>query len=193
LAEHDLARPTGFVAWLAKFQQHHSEQGGISMESTMRIFWKLGLAAMLVATPAIARHDEEVFRRGGLIVSHLWSPETSARSDAVEVFITMSNRGETPERLFSASTPFTADGRFQAPIIVDGILRITEVPSIEIGPGQTITLQRGAATLILADVKRPLTAGNHFEMTLKFATAGELKVEVEFEPTDYDPASKPSM
>lgn len=159
----------------------------------MRIFWKLGLAAMLVATPATAHHDEEVFRRGGLIVSHLWSPQTSARSDAVEVFITISNTEETPERLLSVSTPFTADGRFQALVVVDGILRITEVPAIEIAPGQTITLQRGAATLILADVKRPLTAGTHFEMTLKFAKAGELEVEVEIEPTDYDPASKPSM
>lgn len=158
----------------------------------MRNILGAALAVSLLAAPALAHHDEEVFSRAGIMVSHLWTAQTGATSDSIDVFLTIANTGAEPDRLVAASTSFTAAGRFQAPMLIDGALRVVDAPAIEIAPGQTLSFQRGGITLVLGDVKRELRAGGHFHMDLVFEKAGRIRVDVEIEAADHDPSDKPA-
>lgn len=158
----------------------------------MRHLLSAAFAVSLMAVPVLAHHDEEASSGGGIMVSHLWTAETSAVSDSVDVFLTIANTGSEPDRLVEATTSFSASGRFQAPMLVDGAVRVVDAPSIEIAPGQTLSFQRGGITLVLGDVKRELSAGGHFHMTLVFEKAGRLTVDVEIEDADHDPSDKPA-
>ena len=148
----------------------------------MRVLKLAALAALLFAVPALAHHDGEIFSAGALKVSHLWTEEVGPTAHAVPVYLTIRNTGTEADRLVGASTAFSDAGKFQAPVLSeDGALAVREIPAVEVGAGQTLTFQRGGITLVLDDVKRPLEAGQHFDMVLEFANAGRVEVEVEIE------------
>ena len=48
-------------------------------------------------------------------------------------------------------------------------------------PGQSVYLEPGGARIAFDDVKRTITVGDHFHMTLTFERAGPIDVEVEVE------------
>lgn len=142
------------------------------------------LAAALVVLPfaATAHHVGEVWQAGSITVSHAWTEETGAMAHGIEVYLTIGNSGEEPDRLIAAETDFTEAGVFQASILDDdGSLIIKEVPAIQIAAGQALTMQPGGVHIVLQDVKRHLEGGEHFDMTLTFANAGTIEIEVEVE------------
>jgi len=143
---------------------------------------------LVAAVPAIAHHAGEMSQAGDIRVSHAWTEETSAMAHAVEVYLTVENTGAAADRLIGATTGFTEPGVFQAAVIgADGAAEVREVPAVTIEPGQSITFQPGGIHIVLNDVQQALMAGDHFDMTLEFETAGTLAVEVEIEePHDHD-------
>jgi periplasmic copper chaperone A len=69
---------------------------------------------------------------------------------------------------------------------------VTEVPAIEIAPGQTVTFQPGGIRIVLPNVQRHYSEGDHFHMMLEFETAGEIEIEVDVEAQDHDHDHEPS-
>jgi copper(I)-binding protein len=144
------------------------------------------LAAALLATPVVAHHAGEYFQAGDMRVSHAWTVETAATSDAVEVFLTIANDGEAADRLVGASARFSGPALFQAPVVDgDGVLQVREVPAIEIAAGQSVTFQPGGIRIVLPDVQRHFSEGDHFHMVLEFETAGPLEIDVDVEDRDH--------
>lgn len=140
------------------------------------------VAALLAATPVLAHHAGEIVAAGDIRVSHAWTEETAAMAHAVEVYLTVENVGEAADRLVAARTDFSQDGVFQATVLdADGSVVVREVAAVQVAPGQSITFQPGGIHIVLNDVKRHLVAGEHFDLTLEFETAGTLTVEVEIE------------
>jgi copper(I)-binding protein len=148
----------------------------------MRVLKSAALAALLFAVPALAHHDGEIFSAGALQVSHLWTEEVGPTAHAVPVYLTIRNTGTEADRLVGVKTTFSDAGKFEAPVLgADGALSVREIPAVEIAAGQTLTFQRGGITLVLDNVQRPLSAGQHVDMVLEFAKAGTVAVEVEIE------------
>jgi periplasmic copper chaperone A len=75
------------------------------------------LAAALLATPVLAHHDGDRFAAEAITVSHAWTVETSATAHAIEVFLTIDNEGEAPDRLVAASVRFADPAVFQAAVV----------------------------------------------------------------------------
>ena len=147
----------------------------------------VALAAALLASPAFAHHAGDIFQAGDMVVSHAWTQETSGTSHAIEVFLTVANEGATADRLIGATTSFTNRGVFQAPVLnASGSLAVSEVPALEIAPGQSITLQPGGIRVVLPNVQREYGAGSHFHMTLEFETAGMLEIDVEVDEATHE-------
>ena len=155
------------------------------MKKLPTLFLSMTLSAVPVA--AFSHHVGEIWKTGPMWVSHAWTEETGEMAHGIEVFLTVENTGDKPERLVAATTTFTQDGSFQAPLLAsDGALVVKEVPAIQVNPGQTITFQPGGIRIVLQDVKRHLEGGQHFHMTLTFQNAGPLEVDVEVEHGDHD-------
>lgn len=144
-------------------------------------FAALAVAA-LAAVPAIAHHDGDVFKAGAMKVSHAWTEEVSATAHAVEVYLTVTNTGETADRLVAAEAHFAEAAVFQASVLADdGSLKVREVASVEIGAGQQVTFKPGGIVIVLNDVQQSLMAGDRFHLDLTFETAGTLEIDVEVE------------
>ena len=149
------------------------------------------LAAALVlltgyAAPQVAAHHEgEVASAGGLKVSHAWTYENAAMAHGMEVYLTVSNTGESPDRLVGAAVDFAERVQIQAQVLGRvGVLQTRPIDAVEIAPGPTLSFQPGGARLILMSVQRQFDHGQHFDLQLNFANAGPVEVEVEVEDVE---------
>jgi copper(I)-binding protein len=154
----------------------------------------LATAGLLLAAPVAAHHAGDIAGADQIRISHAWTEETGAMAHAIEVYVTIENLGEEADRLIAATTDFTQAGVFQAAVMqADGTVAVQDVPAVQIGAGQSVTFQPGGIHIVLNDVQRTFRAGEHFDMTLEFASAGPMIVEVEVESHDAhdhdDPAS----
>src|SRR3546814_11109635 len=84
------------------------------------------------------------------------------------------NNGETPDRLVVAASPVAAQVRFRA--AKDGETRWPE--AIPLAPGKPFALAEWREHIWLTGLKRPLKPGDRFPLTLTFAKAGKLDIEV---------------
>jgi len=142
----------------------------------MQVFAKFLAAASAVALAGLAcAHD---YAAGALKIEHPWSRPTVAGQPAGGAFMTVHNGGATADRLLGASTD-AADHVELHTMAMDGnVMRMREVPAIDLPAGQTVALQPGQFHMMLQGLKRPLAAGERVPMTLKFEKAGEVKVEL---------------
>ena len=107
---------------------------------------------------------------------------TRARATTGVVFFTISNAGNTTDRLLRASTPIAARVALHQMAVDEGMMKMRAVPSLELRPGARLELQPGGYHLMLLDLKQPLKAGEKFPITLIFERAGTLTVPVQVEP-----------
>jgi copper(I)-binding protein len=59
-----------------------------------------------------------------------------------------------------------------------GVMSMRSLDKIKVEPGQVVTLQPGGMHMMLIDLKRPLTAGQSFPLTLKLADGDSVTVAV---------------
>jgi len=114
-----------------------------------------------------AAHD---FRSQGIHIGHPWA--APATGGTVMTYMAFVNGGEAGDRLMSAGTPEARSVR-----VVDR--NGAEVSGgIELPPGRGVSLRPRGSHVRLEGVERPLRPGDRFPLTLRFARAPEVTVEV---------------
>lgn len=147
---------------------------------------------LLVAAPALlalqanAHHPgDEAAAANDIKVSHAWTVADPERPDSVSVYLTLWNEGESADRLESAHVDFADDGTIQPGRKAAGDL--SAITAIKLAPGQAVTLHPHTVRLVFANADGLPNPGDHFQMHLDFAQAGEIAVEVEvLAPRDAD-------
>ena len=150
----------------------------------------LGRAAVLALLPAFALLTPPAAQAHGsqlgelnLRHPHAYPTLPGATTGAVYL-VAIRNEGERADRLLAASTA-VADRVELHRMQMDGdIMRMRAQPAIEIPAKATVSLRQGSADgyhLMLFGLRRPLTAGDRFPLTLSFERAGEVQVEVRVE------------
>jgi copper(I)-binding protein len=147
---------------------------------------------LLAGTPALllpqanAHHPgDEAAAANDIKVSHAWTVADPARPDSFSVYLTLWNEGETTDRLESAHVDFADDGTIQPGRKASG--DISAIAAIKLAPGQAVTLHPHTVRLVFANADGLPNSGDHFQMHLDFAKAGEIPVEVEvLAPRDAD-------
>lgn len=86
--------------------------------------------------------------------------------------------GAADDRLLSARADIAGRVELHAMSMDGDVMRMRRLDGIDIPAGRTVELKPGALHLMLVALKRPLKAGSTFPLTLKFAKAGEVKVDV---------------
>ena len=127
-----------------------------------------GIFAIAVGTAGGRAHD---FRQGAIHVGHPWARPVDAAAAFGEVYMALVNRGETPDRLIGAASDIARATR----IVAEG----TE--AIDLLPGRPVALRPCGRHVRLEGLTRPLLAGERFGVTLRFARASSLLVEVAVE------------
>jgi periplasmic copper chaperone A len=135
----------------------------------------LALAAAATALPSLAHS----YKLADIAVGHVWSPPPEPGTDGIPVYGPVLNQGSAPVRLVGVTSPIAATVRFRRS--KEGNIRWPD--TIEFPSGQPFALAPWREHIWLAGLKRPLSAGDSFDLTLDFGESGTLKVQVVVEPT----------
>lgn len=131
--------------------------------------------AAFEATPARA----EGVTVGDIEISNAWGRAAPRQMRVGGVFFTMTNHGDSDDRLLSASAPVSEVAELHTHKMVNGVMRMRPVSAIDLPAGETVTLQPGGLHVMLINLKQSLEMGSSFPLTLNFEKAGQVQVTVE--------------
>jgi len=145
---------------------------------TQRRLFLAALPALLFGLPAAA-HDYKI---GALEIEHPWTRATPPTAKTGGGFLTITNKGTTPDRLIAARSPVSLKVEVHEMKMDGSVMRMREVDGgIEIPPGATVTLKPGGYHIMFMELKAPLAQGGKVPVTLVFEKAGSIDVELKIE------------
>jgi hypothetical protein len=132
------------------------------------------LAAALLFSGAAAAAPS-----GSVEVHNAWARATPGGAKTGAAYMTL----ESPagDRLTVGSSPVARKAEMHEMTMSGTIMRMRQLPSIPLPPGQKITLQPGRMHIMLLGLKKPLRPGESFPLTLDFAKAGQREITVPIE------------
>jgi hypothetical protein len=135
-------------------------------------------ALTVVAAPVVA-HD---YTRGGLFIDHPWTRPTPEGVKVGAGYLVIRNRGKSPDRLVSASSPIAGKVEIHQTSIKDGVVTMRQIEDgLKVAPGKSVEFKPRGLHLMLHELKQPLKQGDKFPATLVFEKAGAVNVEFQVE------------
>jgi hypothetical protein len=95
--------------------------------------------------------------------------------------MTLRNTGREADRLVSASSPIARTVELHTHIRDGEVMRMRQVADIAIPAGETVRLRPGGLHVMLIGLTEPLRQGAEVPVTLRFARAGEVTVQLEIQ------------
>jgi len=133
----------------------------------------LAAATLLAANLALA----EPVRLGDLVLETPWMRATPPAAKVAGGYLTITNTGETTDRLVGGDAAFTERVEIHEMAMADGIMRMRPLEDgLAIAPGETVTLAPGGYHLMLMGLGEPLAEGETIAVTLRFAEAGQVAI-----------------
>lgn len=139
----------------------------------MRLDRRVLLAALLLSGAAMAQN----YTQGTLFIDHAWTRAAGAGGTGAG-YLSIRNGGTTPDRLIGASTPAARAVELHTMLRDGEVMRMRPVTEIALPPGQTLTLAPGGLHIMLIGLSAPLVLGADVPLTLRFAQAGEVTVQL---------------
>ncbi|MEI4263128.1 copper chaperone PCu(A)C [Roseovarius sp. D0-M9] len=131
------------------------------------------IAACAVSSTALWAHE---FTAGDLEIAHPYAFETPSMAMAGGGFMTITNTGDTADRLIEVRADFPKVAVHES-VVTDGVGRMLPVDGVEIAPGASVTLKPGGLHVMFMGLKdRKLVSGKSFPATLVFERAGSCDV-----------------
>jgi copper(I)-binding protein len=137
-------------------------------------------AAMLCygLTPALA----EEIKAGDLVIMQAWSRATPGGAKIAGGYLTIENKGSTPDRLIGGSADVASKVEVHEMTMNNGVMTMRPLDKgLTIEPGRTVKLAPGGYHLMMFDLKSPLKAGEKVPVTLDFEKAGKVTVTLNVE------------
>jgi copper(I)-binding protein len=136
-------------------------------------FLSLVAAAALFALPAWAQD----YKLGSLEISQPWTRATAPTAKTGGGYLTITNKGTTPDRLIAARSTASAKVEIHEMKMDGSVMRMRELDKgLEIPPGATVTLKPGGLHIMFMELKAPLAKGAKVPVTLVFEKAGSIDV-----------------
>jgi copper(I)-binding protein len=142
------------------------------------------------ATPAGA----DVVQADGLTIQNAWARASAGGATTGAAYLTVTG-GARADDLVAASTPVAATAEVHQTLTENAVMKMRPMPDLPIPAGQGVTLAPGGTHIMLMGLNQPLVAGESFPLTLTFAHAGQVIVDVKVQPlgratTNGDPMQK---
>lgn len=119
-----------------------------------------------------AAHD---VTHGDLVIAQPWS-RAARQGGQGAGYLQITNRGGAPDRLLAASSPVAGRMELHTHVRDGDVMRMREVPVIDLPPGQTIALRPGGLHLMFIGLNQPLRQGETVAVTLRFERAGTVDI-----------------
>ncbi len=146
------------------------------MKSITRMLACIALLAGLSVAPA--RADE--VKAGDLVITQAWSRATPGGATIGGGYLTIENRGSTPDRLIGGSADVAGKVEVHEMTMNNGVMTMRPLEKgLTIEPGKTVKLAPGGYHLMMFDLKSPLKQGEQLPVTLEFEKAGKVKLSLD--------------
>lgn len=138
--------------------------------------------AALVAVIAVGPVRAEDVKAGDLVISQAWSRATPKGAKVGGGYLTIENKGSTPDRLTGVSSDVAGNVQVHEMSMQNGVMKMRPVENgLTIDPGKTVKLAPGGYHLMMTDLKAPLKEGEKVPVTLDFEKAGKVTVSLQVE------------
>lgn len=135
----------------------------------------VALAAFLFSVLAQAQD----YTLGSLSINHPWARATAPGAPVGGGFMSISNRGDQPDRLIAASADFAGEVQIHESSMAEGMMRMQHLPGgITVPEKGRLVLRPGSYHLMFMGLQRRLVEGEHETVTLVFEHAGEIDVQL---------------
>jgi len=117
---------------------------------------------------------------GAITLDGAWSPATPNGAATAAAYMAIANHGSTDDRLLGGSTPVAGKVEVHEMSMAGGIMSMRAMNGGLIIPaGKTVSLGPQASYhLMLSGLKSPLKNGTELPLTLNFAKAGPVQVNI---------------
>jgi hypothetical protein len=113
----------------------------------------------------------------GITADHAWARATAGGTTTGAAYVTLTG-GAAPDALVSVTTPVAATADVHETLTENGVTKMRPAPSLPIPAGKVVTFKPGGYHVMLVGLKQPLAAGQSFPLTLTFAHAAPVTVDV---------------
>jgi len=134
-------------------------------------------AAIFAADVAPAAPATAVVTIGDLRLAAPWARATAPAAMNGAAFLTLDNGGAT-DRLVAATADVSRVVELHTHVREGEVMRMRKVDAIEVTGGTTTRLEPGGLHIMLIGLHKPLAEGQRFPLTLTFANAGNVVVDV---------------
>jgi periplasmic copper chaperone A len=148
----------------------------IEKPARLSIIRAIACSAMLAFFLAAPSRAEEV-KAGDLVITQAWSRATPGGAKVGGGYLTIENKGATPDRLIGGSADMAATVQVHEMTVSNGVMTMRPLDKgLTIEPGKTVKLAPGGYHLMLLDLKGQLKQGDKLPVTLEFERAGKVKL-----------------
>jgi periplasmic copper chaperone A len=153
-----------------------------------RLFLSGWIGLLAISASAFA-HD---FKAGDIRISHLYARPTVTAQTNGAVYVSIENNGKTADQLISVSSPASQSAEIHTMSMQGNVMKMREVPNIEIKPAEKVTMAPGHGYhIMLIGLKQPLKPGDKLPVTLRFKNAGSVETQVSVETPTAENSAKP--
>ena len=132
------------------------------------------LAASLATTPSLARD----YKIGSIEIVQPWSRATPSTAPSAGGFLTLTNKGNAPDRLIAIETPAAKQAEIHEMKMDGAVMRMREIENgVVLPPGQTVELKPGGYHVMFIGLKAPFVKDQNVSATLVFEKAGRIDIE----------------
>lgn len=143
---------------------------------------RLTFVCALISVPYVATAHE--YKIDGLVVDHPMARETTATAQAGAGYLSITNTGETADRLIAVEAEFPRV-MVHDTIIENDVATMKHLDGVDIAPGATVTLEPGGKHVMFMGLNGdPFEVGEKIPATLVFENAGRLDVVFNVEVID---------
>ena len=113
----------------------------------------------------------------GVMVHDAWARASAGAAPNGAAYVALSG-GAKPDSLTGISTPVAEAADVHETIDDHGVMKMRSVPAVPIPAGQQVIFKPGGYHIMLMGLKQPLVAGQTFKLTLTFAHAAPVTIDV---------------
>jgi|GEM_PF-207667 len=144
-------------------------------------------SSMLLGAPAIAADSGVVascatgqsFTKGDIVVTGAYSRATLKGAPSAAGYLLVANHGTAPDTITGATTAAAKTVTMHSMKMNGSVMEMAPVDGgLEIPPGGTVSFDPMGYHLMMTGMSQPFVKGQCVEMTLHFAKAGDLPVEL---------------
>ena len=153
------------------------------------IVTNLGRAALGVLLAALACVRAAAGAEPSIHIVDAWARATPPGVETGAVYCKIQNHGGA-DRLVGARSSAARTVEIHASVAQNGVVEMRRIDALPLDTGASVELTPGGTHVMLVGLAAPLVAGAKIELTLVFATAGMVTIEVPVVDARAPPAAR---